>query len=466
MKFDKIAALMLLVMTALFAGCNRSADPLRSSVPVDRPCSVAVIDFNRLCADFDIKVTDGEIVWPDNLKWLSAEIPADRSRRIAEALAPLDCSYMLYYTDNADFDNGFLAARITDREEFDINMAELRKGDPVVSGEYTLNKVDAYNVIVRGEVAWLTRLDIAGLSAIVDRAAKCSLSRLDGVCTALDADGFMRLAVMTDPGTDPDGQTGEWQTGSFRFADTVLAGDFRAMLGDGAPAPTDYLSPVSTDFLRYLPDDLNIVAAVGRNDRPVTAAEIMKRVNAICPDDIYGRQVREAVAMIAPYIAAINGTSAIGLTYTSGTPGGMIMAHMPQAKTDSTVAALAGMAETFGMSPSTDPATGAVTVDLSALAGGSPLSVTACNADGYLLITTFSPDGTYNNSYAPVFEGKDAAAIFNLPLAPVLAGCPYGLRMEMQTEQAETRYKVSFPGADGQAFTATFADLLRRVVER
>lgn len=462
MKFKQLTAALLLIMTVVLSGCNRSEERLASFIPVDQPCTVAAVDLSRFFHDFGIKVTEGSFEWPESMHWLTDQIKPEQSARVARLLAPVDNSFMIYYTDNSDFMASFLTARITDREEFDINMAEMRIGEPETFGQYEVNHFDSFDIIVRGNVAWLTRLTAEQLDNLIKRADKTSLSDLDGICNALDADGFVRLAVMTDPGSDPDGQTGQWQVGTFRFADTLLAADFTSMLGDGRENTTEYVGPVSVDFLRYIPDGMDLVMAIGRNDVQVTPEEIISRVNTIIPSGTpYGQQAREAITMLAPYLAKINGTVACGINFTDDNYGAVLMIHMTQEEINNTIAQLSAQAAAFGISTVTDPASGAVSADLSGLNSGKPLTVTMRNADGYLLMTTYDPNGTYNNSYSPVFTGKDAALTITIPPTTQVLN-PYGLHVETQCEGAVTRSRINFTGTD-RPFTDTLLDIIARM---
>ncbi len=465
MKFKQLTATLLLILTVILSGCNRTEEQLVSFIPVDRPCSVGTVNLERFCSDFDIKTTDGSIVWPEYLKWLSSEIPAEKTKEFTEFLAPLDRSYMVYYTDATDYMKSFLIARIANREEFDIVLAEQRKTDPVAADGFELSEFNSFNCIVKGNLLWITRMSIAELKEIIERAGKTNLSKLDGVCNALGNDGFMNIAVMTDPGTDPDGQTSEWNVGSFRIDDQLLAGDFKSMLGDGKPNSNEYLSPVSTDFLRYMPEGLNVVAAVGRNEKPVSADEIIRRVEIMLPSGPNGRQIRQIITIVAPYIANINGTAALGLSINGSESGAVLMARMEQEQINNTISSIASQLSAFGLSPVTDPHTGAVTINIPGVLTPTPITVTMRNADGNLLITTFDADGTYNNSYAPLFNGKHAGVLVSLPISTMFDRIPYGFRLEIQNEGAETRCRVNFTGSD-RPFTETLGEIFRLIYEQ
>lgn len=456
------AAVSVMSILAVLAGCNRTEDALTAMVPVDRPCAVAVVDFNRLCGDFGVAVDQGHVTFPEYMQWIGEQLPSDKLDSYAAVLAHVDRFTMVGYAETGNVTNTFLSARLTDTDAFADAVAANVGGSWTTTGKYQTINCDGYSVLVDGTTAWFTKMPADSLDAIRARAKRTNLDRVAGVREALNATGFLKVGVMTDPGDDPDGQTGRWTVATLRVADASLVCETRPMLGDGKPTENEFFGPMSVDFLRYVPDDMTLLMAAGRSDKPVTAADINRWAeSSIIPElvpRIPASQVRQIVNVLAPYIAQIDGTCAFGMQ-TQGGIGAMLMVHLPEQTLNEAINQLTAMAKSMGITPAIDQKLGIVTIDISHLVD-SKMKVSVRNADGYLLVTTFDPMGTYNNSYATTFEGKNAAVYGMLPLADVVNGCNFGVRLRAQDQSDKATFDIDFPGSD-KSFPQALVELLR-----
>lgn len=465
-SFKHMAAVITMTVAAMVAltGCHREEQTLMSMVPVDRPCMVAMLDLDRLAGDFGVTITDGHLTFPDNMKFVDSVIPQSRLDKVAELLLPIDRSAILFYTDNEMGQHSFLSFKVNDVEAFDKVLSENTGEQPVKSGDYNVTRFNGGNVLTKDGYAWYTRMSADSLDAVLESARRVSLDKVDGVKTALVSDGFVRVGVMMDAGDDPDGQKGKWSVNVARIDGSKLAFDSQIMYGDGKLIENEYLSPMSLDFLRYVPDGMTVLGAIGRNDNKVTAEEINGRLSDMLSPIAYGREVLQVLQLVTPYVASVDGTVAFGLKATSPI-GVFMMAHMPREQVNSSMNKLVALGEQMGLTPIVDQRTATVTFDISSLASSTGIGysglehLTIKEADGYLLVTTFEADGKYNNSYSKTFEGKDGAFVAEYPLNELVSGCNFGVRLNCQNSGNELKGFVDFPGSE-QSFVESFVKLL------
>lgn len=185
--------------------------------------------------------------------------------------------------------------------------------------------------------------------------------------------------------------------------------------GSGKPIEIDGMQEISTDFLRYIPDSMNIVAAAGLTpDIDWDAATAFLSL-------ISDRSTASAIAFIKPYLKKIDGTIAVALNFPENSYIQSLadlrifaMAHIdPKERQDiiDQIMRLALLSGLQGLNPTIDEKTNTIRLTIPA---PDPAFLYIGEVDGYLYLASWPIKPDANNSYAPAFEGHDAAAIVNI----------------------------------------------------
>lgn len=209
-----------------------------------------------------------------------------------------------------------------------------------------------------------------------------------------------------------DGDESQWLCSQLTISDKTVALNGQRMLSTGKPVEIPGFKTISNDFLRYVPGNAAIVAAVGLTPE-VDWDAASRLVSAL------NREANFAVSLVLPYLKSIDGTVAVAAVPREGVDPNnlspemidfLVMAHMPQKEVNEAIEQIRSLAEQTGLETQTDKE-GITTVTL------DNITVKLGNIDGYLTVSTLPLDGKANNSFAPDMEGKEGAMVCVVPLS-------------------------------------------------
>lgn len=256
------------------------------------------------------------------------------------------------------------------------------------------------------------------------------------------------IAVNSRSSAPVNPQNAEWI--AFAVKQESGVADIAAQLveGSGEPVGIKGLRTIDTDFLRYVPEGMNMVAAAG------LTPEIDWDAAAALVSLVADRSTAGYIALATPYLKGIDGTVAVAASIDPKAPSMadariFAMAHMDRSKIAdlqkqaSILARMAG-AQVDDISESMT----AITLPADA---GMPSKLYIGEVDGYLAIATYPLDGKAENSFAPIVTGHEAAAAVNFPEGAFEAERPdatYGIDIKFTLDGSEAHTRISFPGSD------------------
>ncbi len=241
-----------------------------------------------------------------------------------------------------------------------------------------------------------------------------------------------------------DGDEQQWLCSTLPVSDKTVALNGQRMLSTGKPVEIPGFKTISNDFLRYVPDNAAMVAAVGLT--PEVDWDAASRLVSA-----FNREANFAVSLVLPYLKSIDGTVAVAAVPREGADINnpspdmidfLVMAHMPQKEVNDAIEQIRSLAEQTGLKPQTDKE-GITTVAL------GDMTVKLGNIDGYLALSTLPLDGKANNSFAPDMEGKEGAMVCVVPLSWLSADKQGTLRSVFNLTTSGYSLKLTAPGAQG-----------------
>ncbi|MBD5346263.1 MAG: hypothetical protein HDR92_03920 [Bacteroides sp.] len=246
-----------------------------------------------------------------------------------------------------------------------------------------------------------------------------------------------------------DTQSSQWLTYSIRQESDVASVSAKLMEGSGKPVELKGLQAISTDFLRYVPADMNVVAAAG------LTPEIDWDAAAALVNMVADRTTAGYIAAAAPYLKSIDGTVAIALGFdkagnlSPATTRFLAMVRMDRSKINEVVRQAGVLAALGGAS--TEQISATVSRIALPASSGMPSEIYIGEVDGNLVISSYLPDGKANNSFTTSVEGHEAAAVVAVP-ARVLPAAQFpanqGIDVRFILDSTGATTRVAFPGAD------------------
>lgn len=455
----RIMAVAMIALSVL-TSCNPTEDSLLSSIPVDKPCVVVSIDLDKFIDAAQITIEDGKVTVPDYIQkspLLEALLPQGDPKGVVELLTDFSKninnefvvaysndegdSFLTYQIDNGNGYDNWMEENLdmsTERDENGIVFVQTKSGRNVWFAK-------------RGKTGWLMKGDPEKLVAILERAKKVNASKLSGIRNYFNDSECVHFAYMMSPGTDPNGQKSLWRIGDLNFEGNRVYGEELDVYGDGELLKRAYVSQVSTDFLRYVPDSMSLVLAVGHNGKSFDVDNNQEFELIRSRLDAFG--FGQYLDIAKPYINAIDGTVAAALKFDFSKPqpqfqGAVLIAHMSQSMVNNTLSQIKMLASQMNVPITTTDKTGEFSIDLSSVTG-TPLTLSCANRDGYLMLSTYSLSGEYNNSYARYFTGKDGACVVNIPsLAFLTPNVSEGLQLVAEAKLGGGEYKAEFTGSE------------------
>lgn len=243
-------------------------------------------------------------------------------------------------------------------------------------------------------------------------------------------------------------QDAEWIAFSVKQESGVA--DIAAQLveGSGNPVVIQGLRTIDTDFLRYVPEGMNMVAAAG------LTPDIDWDAAAALVSLVADRSTAGYIALATPYLKGIDGTVAVAASVDPEAESMadariFAMAHMDRSKISDLRKQASMLAQMAGAKVE-DISESMTAIALPAEAG-MPSQLYIGEIDGYLAIATYPLDGKAENSFAPVVSGHEAAAAVSFPAGAFQAERPdatYGIDIKFTLDGSEAHTRISFPGSD------------------
>lgn len=238
---------------------------------------------------------------------------------------------------------------------------------------------------------------------------------------------------------DPQGS--RWLAFDVKQESGVADLSVNMMQADGTPVEPRGLQDIDTDFLRYVPSSMNLVAAVGLT--PEIDWDAAARLVSLAAD----RETSALFAIAAPYLKAIDGTVAVATSIdtTANYSSFFVMAHMEREKIRDLMSQIGTLSAMAGASSTTISDT-QVKLTVPSL----PFPVYAGEVDGNFAVASFPLDGRAENSLATTFDGHEAAAVFSIDnpsLASQLIDGIQAVDARMNLDDAEACLRLSFPGS-------------------
>lgn len=229
------------------------------------------------------------------------------------------------------------------------------------------------------------------------------------------------------------------------------------MKGSGEPVDIKGVQEIDTDFLRYVPADMNVVAAAGLT--PDIDWNAAGRLLGTVAD----RSTAGFIAAAIPYLKALDGTVAIAARIdekTASDPKFFAMAHMSREKINDLMTQLGTLAAMSG-AKTTPEGDNMVRMSIA----GLPSDIYIGEVDGYFAMASYPLDGKAQNPFATAMEGHDAAAVVTadagaLPAAQFTDDAT-GIDVKFALDDSEATLRLSFPGAKKTPLAVIASALLR-----
>lgn len=444
--FEKIGltmrfALLSFMVAIAFASCQKKENTgLYATVPAD-VAGVAVIDLDRVLKEAGCNVKDGKITLTADLNTILDRVAGDKekSRQIADALQLIDRKEVVAFVFKG---HNIVTFKLTDGASATASIAASLQAQDKKNDLAVYDLGDNMMLAVRESQGWLTD-DISVLTEALQAAREKSISTNSAVMQFLGEDGIVKAAfdVPSELRLSKDHRV----CLSVESRETVLRSVVTVINGAGELYPVGAgVDVVSTDFLRYLPDNTVLAVAVG---------------------NVSSQYIRDMIASlfrghmrVDETLADIDGTVALGVSPAAGSQAlsfynseawdYFAMAHMRQDKVDSTVEQLASLARMMG----------SVTEDEGQYEAriNSRMTLYFGNFDGYLTASTLPISPDRSNALTDRFEGKRMGFSLDIPYGSELmkaTGLDYGINLwgNLQTDRFVVSLK--FNGSRANAVT-------------
>ena len=433
------------------AACSGNSGNILDTIPADAS-AVIMVNAEKLCAESGITFSSDGPVYADGIREALPE-SVERSVQMASRLDSHGLADMEKVAVVADKNgNSFVTFAINEFESFreatDITWGDNEEGMHVGTTQ------DGVSVVASDAQVWITDVSSGAAGEVknlLEKSRSNSIGALENLASLLSADNMINAVVLRypdkAPATKETSLQAEWITGTMNVADgSEIIVEATVVKGDGAPVAVKGMQPFNQALLAYIPANPMLAAGAGLTsdfDWSFLGKMAMLTGNF---------QLQAAISMAIPYLSAIDGSVMLGVTPLTADaldnpdPSNMavtLMANMPQEKVNELTGMVRNLCFTNGIPTTTDPRTGILTID------SFGLRAYVGNVDGCFAMST-QPFSTGNdNSLAPVFTGKNGAAVLSLPTLRLIdRNCPdWGLDMKLQVESERSVLKITLPRA-------------------
>lgn len=426
-------AFMALILTALiFPSCKKEELSLLDTVPADAT-SVAMINLDNVLKSAGCQVKNGRLALTGDVSEIVGRIAGDRptADRVADALQLIDRTAVVVF----EYDGySVMTFRLTDTAaataSVTASMTELGK-----AGDFSIYDCGGgLKLLVDGHQGWLTR-DTGIVTAAVAAARTSSVRTETAIAQFLEVADVANIVCELPREIRPDGDYRLCMSATAR--ESVLRTEITVMNPGGGLYPFgEGIEELSTDFLRYTPENTVAAVAAGRISSPRLRKSIATMLRHYA--DVEG-MLDDIDGTVAVTVAPAAGSQALSF-YNFEAWDYFAMVHMPQQKVDDAVDFLESLASISGKPVYKNGQYETVISDNMHGYFG--------NIDGYLAVSTREISGDRNNSLTDRFAGRRAAFMLDVPYGSELmkaTGLPYGINLwgNLQTDRAVVSLKFN-----------------------
>lgn len=457
MKLHQFSLITFLLALMALSSCSKRSE-LLDTIPADSNV-VALADVRKICSELGITFSPTGASIPGELK--SKLGLNDDSNGLLDLLGRLDASgtadvsavAMVYYDDRMVMT---LPVESLDRLKA-LDCPWLQWGDDS-EGFATGTLGKDLSVVASDSQLWL--LDVSPKAAstvksLLKAADKQAVGGIDAIARSLTAGKLVNMAVLMENEGEKDGEkenhdallASTWSLIGINVDGKRLVADVSMVKGTGEDIAVEGMQPVNPAVLSYVPSSCSMAFAAGLTPR--FNWDFLKLLATVGGDF----QTRAAIDVAVPFLSSIDGTVLAAAApaneeaFSDPDPSNwnfIIMAHLSQEKIDQLLGMVRTMMFTSGVSPRVDK-------DGIMVVPQYGMNLYMGNVDGYFAVATFPFDNNRDNSLAPVFGGKEAAAVFSLPSVSLLSpSAPsWGLDVKAQFDGSKGQVELSLPGSEG-----------------
>lgn len=431
----KISSSLTLLATALLlavmsASCSHDTNKLLETIP-STANFVADVDLPEVLKGLGAEVSDREIIVPDSMKFLTELFGEHTPELINNCYQAFDTGHFVFFQDSIT-GNSIITMLIRDKSFID----KIFEDSPVETknGYKICTNSSGVTMLTKKNQFWALKSDnaVEEIENILDAAKESNIGQKEGLSEFLEREGC--ASVISN--IDGFGTIDQWSCMSLVVKNNNVIINSQLMSTDGEIIEFNGLQPLQTDFLRYIPANMNFVAAIGATRN--TDWGLLDKIVSTCDNT----QLVGLFDTLMPYLHSADGTIAIATTIDTDDimdsgASFFVMIHLPRYKINEGLNEIEQQINSAGAKAVRDEQGN---ISLS----GQGMSFYAANIDGYLGIATFPLTPTRNNEFAPYFVNRKAGVYINLPTIPMLQDSP-GLIVDLQVQTAAASLSVKCP---------------------
>lgn len=443
----KTFRLLLLCMTAILAitSCSRSTDELLSTVPADAS-TVAVVNIIDFAKKAGFTIENGELKMPEKLA--NRSIDSNTLKRLAGIADAVNLDHVVAFY--ASSGSPILTFTVSDEDA--LGKALEGNAQKSSTGGFTVYSSGRDAVLVKDGQGWMLQSTrpTEVITRILAEAKTESMLKADGLVDFLNTAGTARAVI--DLSQFSKELKGQWGCMNLKLDGPSAMAEIQLMSADGKVNELNALQPLDTDFLRYIPAEANIAAALGAS-KGVDWDGI-----AVGATMIPGMRVGGMLDTLMPYLKKADGTVAIASTVDAANLDNsgsrlFVMIHMPQQEVDAAVQQVKQRFTSMGATASQG------NEGITVLSAG-PSRFYLGNVDGYLALSSWPLTPTHNNSLAPYFVNRCAGLVMLIPsLSPLMDGARFGADFNVEVQKSMLTVTLRLTGTN-EPFVATLLSLV------
>lgn len=410
---SKITKIYLICIILILTGCNNNLDKdLLETVPADANF-VSVTNIDAIVKNAGCKVVNGVITLSPEIQKLVDETDSKNRAIIKQLIAiasTIDISRVVMFSDN---DNSQIVTfQITQPELFNTAMKVSAKG---ISNDddYTVYELENFGIVATNEnQGWIAE-SIDKIKDSVKNSKKNPFSKNEAAYKTLDNSSTFccALNISRNNITDASNDVCQFLCNNTTLNDNSIESTFTILNDKGNSIDiSPYISPIEADIAKFLPDNSQVVLAIGKLQNANKATDFLVNTGGM---DFQQAQILSLVmkALDGPVAIGANPASDGEALYTDPLNSWDITAA---AKFDSQsldqIMSFINMATlSDGVSVYNDDMTGQKCIDY--ING----KVYYDNFDNYLAISTSPVSDANTGVYATEFNDCYAALCVNIP---------------------------------------------------
>lgn len=424
-----LTAILFFLLSGLVA-CNKDSEKLLETIP-STANFVADVDLPEVLKGLGAEVNNEELIIPDSMKFISAVFGENAKEIINNFYQAFHTNHFTFFQDSIT-GNSVITMLVRDNKAVD-KLFENMKVEKKNGYKVCVNS-DGVTLLLKKNQFWALKSDnaVEEIDNILSSAKESNMAQMTGLVDFLQREECASIVSNIDGfGTD-----GQWACMDLVVKNNKVVINGQLMETDGKVVELEGLQPLQTDFLRYLPGDMNFVAAIGATR--TTDWSLLNKIMSTAED----AQLAGFYDTIVPYLHSADGTVAIATTIDTDDvmntgANFFMMMHMPRHKIVDGLNEIENRMISAGAKPVRD-------ADGNLSLAGSGMSLYAGEIDGYLAIATMPLTPTRNNEFAPYFVNRNAGVYINLPSLPMLEGSP-GVLVDLQVQTSSASMIMSCP---------------------